>query len=608
MATPKRDDSTGGTGSLSDRALSDNRISAIPISRHELAVAVLVTLVGFGLRVAFPSRMAVEHFDEGVYASNLFFDASQGFRFPNQHLYAPPLLPWLIEWVFILFGPSNVGAMIPSIIAGSLTVPLMWWVGRRWFGPTAGLAAAILCATNDIHILFSRSALTDVLLCFWLLLAVYLFWEAITRNHLGWAIAAGVATSLAWWTKYSGWLPLAITSAGLALSWLLDRRTRAGWKRHLVCWLITAGVAALLWLPWLWSLQTRGGYSAVRDNHRGYLVGWNGWWESLSAHVSNGVQLEGSVTALGMILAFVLAWLGTYEQNDCRFTWNKVHSAKMWPGLTGLVVVMVSVLVVSISFFFRLVILVQWVGYLASRRPQPTVNNVARTAAVSIVSVCFLGLVIVTPLYTPYPRLALPWHTFTWLAMAYVLQNEKLINHEPRKATAAFGRTAVESLMIVVVLMVLAEWLVAAQISALQTLAGLKPRQQIQFVARDAVADVSRYESLAAKTGSDQMAFYVYGEPALVFQLRLAGVELVRPVEHLAFARVGEPLSPVPIFLLTGPHAERNPNFARQFEEGKSRLKLVKEYEYHPSDLVWRDERREFDAPPTFHVKLYRLE
>src|SRR5262245_51133797 len=128
----------------------------------ELALVVVVSLVGFGLRATMPGRMAVEHFDEGVYASNFFFSGDKGDeRYPNQYLYAPPLVPILIELTMVAFGASNFAACALSIIAGSLTVPLVWWVGRQWFGAASGLTAATLLALSDVHILFSRTALTD---------------------------------------------------------------------------------------------------------------------------------------------------------------------------------------------------------------------------------------------------------------------------------------------------------------------------------------------------------------------------------------------------------------------------------------------------------------
>jgi len=126
----------------------------------------LLLLISFALRLAVPSHMAVEHFDEGVYASNLAAGSDNGYRYPDRHLYAPPLLPALIEWSIVFFGSSHLAVMLANLVAGGLTIGLLWWVAGRWFGPAAAIAAATIACFSDVHILYSRTSLTDPLLCF----------------------------------------------------------------------------------------------------------------------------------------------------------------------------------------------------------------------------------------------------------------------------------------------------------------------------------------------------------------------------------------------------------------------------------------------------------
>ena len=123
--------------------------ASLPVTRFEMTVALALTLVGAAVRFAFPSAMAIEHFDEGVYASNLLFP-DQDYRYPDRHLYAPSLVPALIEWSIILFGDKGIAPMLPSLLFGTLTIPLIWWVGRQWFGPIPGLAAATLSALAQL--------------------------------------------------------------------------------------------------------------------------------------------------------------------------------------------------------------------------------------------------------------------------------------------------------------------------------------------------------------------------------------------------------------------------------------------------------------------------
>ena len=116
---------------IADPAHAATRARSLGSSAVEWRLVVALFLTGIALRAAWPSRLAVEHFDEGVYASNIFFSGEKGDeRYPDQHLYAPPLVPLLIEYAMLAPGPSNIAVMAVNIAAGSLTIPLVWWVGR----------------------------------------------------------------------------------------------------------------------------------------------------------------------------------------------------------------------------------------------------------------------------------------------------------------------------------------------------------------------------------------------------------------------------------------------------------------------------------------------
>src|SRR5690606_9319955 len=290
-----------------------------PVSAAEWSLVAMLLLTGLLLRSWQPSHMAVEHFDEGVYASNLF--SPEG-SYPYRHLYAPPLLPALLEWALILSGGAAGAVMAVNVLAGTLLVPSVWWVGRRWFGSVAGLSAAALACFSDVHILYSRTALTDGLLCLWLLWAVYWAWQAVVDGFPAAVLLAGLFASLAWWTKYNGWLALAISGAGTFASLLVDRstgfqpvpeagrpptqglKTRAAWSAPLR-WLAVVVVALGGWLPYLLSLADRGGYDAVAANHARYFVGLAGWWSGLLRQSANLQHIESWWSAVGQLAAVV---------------------------------------------------------------------------------------------------------------------------------------------------------------------------------------------------------------------------------------------------------------------------------------------------------------
>ncbi|MBS0262375.1 MAG: glycosyltransferase family 39 protein, partial [Planctomycetes bacterium] len=404
-----------------------------PIRRHEWILAFMLFALGLGLRAAWPDRLGVEHFDEGVYASNFYYTGEKGDEhYPNQHLYAPPLLPTLIEYLMVLVGPGNVAAVAIGITAGSLTILLVWWSVRQWIGPAAGLVASTLVALSDIHIAFSRTALTDVLLCLFLVAAVHGFWSAHTRSSWWRAVLAGGWTGLAWWTKYNGWLPAAIGLSGV-LAWRLFeiwnqprspatdpnrlRRAIRPIALSLLLWGTMVFVAALVWAPFWWSLQHRGGYAAVAANHRTYLVGFAGWSTSLVTQARKLSIFSGPLTGCSSLVALAVALLWQRFRTP-RFTWNALlrsNSLYLAVPVLGLLCVTEGG-AVMLSFLGVVGALVGVAVAVAVPPDTPTVPPSRRLAAWLLLAWVF-GLFLSVPLYTPYPRLLLPLLIATWIGV-----------------------------------------------------------------------------------------------------------------------------------------------------------------------------------------------
>lgn len=585
--------------------------------RIELACAVFITLVGFALRVAAPTRLAVEHFDEGVYSSNVFFSDrhNSGGHYPDQHLYAPPLVPLLIEMSMLVLGTASAVPMLVGIIAGSLTVPMIWWVGRRWFGATAGLATATLAALSDVHIFYSRSALTDVLLCLWLLLAVYFAGKALAGRRWAATILAGLFTGLAWWTKYNGWLPLAIGLAGIVAWRLFARQNNAGSSvpeagrlalsarslgRPLVVWLAIAVIAVLIWSPWLWMLEQegRGGYAAVAANHRGYIVGAAGWWQSFTLQARKLGGLEGIPTAVSLGAVLVVA-LFRLRLADRRFTWNVLARSDLAVfalPVAGLAFVAEGAGLILASLGAVGVVL----GVRRSIGSQPTGDlSPQRVLAGWLLAAWFLGLLLTIPFYTPYLRLTLPLLLASWLGFgilvdAVVGELAALADGQSNAAGSERGpaRTLVpiRVRVVVVAILVLAIVLAARERDPLERgVPGWAPRTSLAEQAPRILEDAARNASVELPAGLDRFAIYTYADPALLFNLRQLGCRYVNPVKDVAFARPGAPAPQLPSFVVIGPQAWRTPGFGEQMAPALPRLELVGKYWFAPSDLVLLD-------------------
>lgn len=95
--------------------------------------------------------------DEGITAwrmrmsfPDLLFHMNEG---TQGSLYYLALRAWCS-----VFGTSEAAMRLPSAICGILTIPIVERLGRRWFGPVAGGAAALLLAVNPFAIHYSQEA------------------------------------------------------------------------------------------------------------------------------------------------------------------------------------------------------------------------------------------------------------------------------------------------------------------------------------------------------------------------------------------------------------------------------------------------------------------
>jgi dolichyl-phosphate-mannose-protein mannosyltransferase len=605
------------------------------VNRSEWTAILLVTLVGICLRIAFPSHMAIEHFDEGVYASNVWFGEIDGFRYPFQHLYAPPLLPDSIEFCVLFFGPSGWGPMFVNLLAGGLTVLLVWWVGRCWFGPLAGIAVAVLCAFSDFHIVFSRTALTDPLSCFWILAAVYFVWNAHKQDDSRWALAAGLTTGLAWWTKYNGWLPLAIGISGVAAWQLFTPRKQRTIKKHILFAMGTVGVAALVWSPVWFGLQSQGGYTAVAENHRQYLVGSSGWWTSFSQQFASHCYLNGWLSCASVGLAFALPMflvvlkrasqadgnttnpITNSTQNirlDFCFITSSIAGVTLLIGLTAwcgasLIIGVLAAVGLILNLFFT-----------PSKSDSQKTTSDHRLAA-WLTAAWFCGLLLTTPLYRPYPRLGLPWLFSAWLGCgAFVEWVFQFRNSAPEKITPKVRRNLTISSAIFFTVGVTLLMTSFSRLNA-RGIPGWQQRDGMKVVAHQVMKKLTEEHRETPVANPPIVVLYIYGEPGLLYQLN--AVQSAHPKIQAVTAPVASlnfSASPtngnsrtVGIYLLVGPHAIRSSNFPKEWQEHQHRfVEVGKPFLYSASDLVLLNEySAEKIANPAGlslqHVKLFRL-
>ncbi len=546
----------------------------------------VICLIGVGLRFYRLDHLAIEHFDEGVYAANLYADIDD-YRYPQRHLYAPPLFPLLCE-LAIGIGGTPDSAIWVNLLFGSLMVPLVWAVARDYFGSVAAIVAATLCATSDYHIFFSRSALTDVSLGFWLLLAVWLAGRGMRSGNGLTLGGAAIAAALAWWTKYNGWLAVAIPLGGWGLLAMVSAAKQTGSLKArlagidleaLVRWGLFAVVAALLWSPVVYGLQSVGGYSVVAKNHAGYLVGIGGWWDGLCMHFAYHGWLTSAVGVGGLLVAGVLLMF--------------------LQGRRGMSLTVALSCLVPLSAFagsgasLGSVALFGVVGLFYRWYCSPQFDEHPSRLFEAMLVTWWGGLILSTPLYSPYARLSLPWLVSTWLLVGVLAS---MLSHMIIHLRMTVELSLVFVAGVCLISPALGLVMVAGRPETHFSLRefGHLPAWSDRTGQRKATGqiihelDMGRRDMRPSEVPGFDAAVYVIGEPALFCHLSEASQTsemnlVVKPGANLLVAAPGPPL---PTFIITGSHAS-----ATEVEAviAAGQMELIWEQRVLVSDLVALD-------------------
>lgn len=427
----------------------------------ESAAVAVFFLIGMLVRLQGLDREAVEHFDEGIYASVLWHDGAFGTPYPARDLYAPPLLPTMIDLSSLLPGMSHAAPFLPSAVLGLFTILALWSLARLWFGKAAGIFIAAVVAMSDFHILYSRMAMTDVPALLWIVGSVYFGTVAIQQKSVRFAILSGFVCGLAWWTKYTGWLPLAILVSGTVLWWSWVGRKQITATRTLTLLTVIVISAITTFLPWWWHLQSQGGYAAVSANHAGYMSGWSGWTNNLAQQLTFQFWLDGPFGAVSLGLGMAAAGVYRWVAAGCS-TWNTLAKSAgpqtsvvdaspkfmAWKILFRFLIAAIALTVIALRIWTPLMLSCLALGgfggmflwpvlrrlwlRLNARDLSPTSQgslpllpgDLSASATVDpALGLCltvtwFAGMLLMTPFYYPYSRLFFPLLASVWLAAA----------------------------------------------------------------------------------------------------------------------------------------------------------------------------------------------
>src|SRR5215472_2350018 len=212
--------------------------------RPPISSLLIVTILAAGALLFQLGRNRLDSWDEAIYAQSAKEMIQTGdWVTPhwNQRNFfqKPPLALWLTALLFKAFGISETTARLGSAIAGIGVVWLTVLLAQRLFDEFAAAFAGLAVLVAAPFFEFVRSGMMDVMLTFFLLLAVYAYIR--TKDDERWWLLVGCSSGLAVMTKGAAAAPVLVA---LAIAFVIDRQR---WRREV--WLGLA-VFCLVALPW----------------------------------------------------------------------------------------------------------------------------------------------------------------------------------------------------------------------------------------------------------------------------------------------------------------------------------------------------------------------
>ncbi|MCU1504551.1 MAG: glycosyl transferase family 39, partial [Ilumatobacteraceae bacterium] len=225
--------------------------SSSPSRRATGASLVTVALVALGLNTW---RLSLNGLGDQYYAAatramasswhNWFFVALDRGGFISVD--KPPVPLWISALSARLFGLSSWSILLPTALAGTAAVAVLWLVVRRAFGLVAATLAALVLAVSPVNVAVDRLNLPEAWLVLFLLAAVWAVQRALASTRaIRWLVLAGGFVGLAFNTKM---LAAYLVVPGLGMAVVLGART---WRERIGHGAVFGAAALLTSLPWI---------------------------------------------------------------------------------------------------------------------------------------------------------------------------------------------------------------------------------------------------------------------------------------------------------------------------------------------------------------------
>jgi len=222
-----------------------------PWSRWEALLCVVIVGLGLGLRLLaeanYSNELVGDPAEQAEFARHISFDPRHlSLPISAVLIRHPFLLQYLIKISFLLFGESALAARLPSLLAGALSIFLIFLLVRGPLGTIAASLAALLLSFSQFHIGWSRIVHQEIPMLALVILSVYLFWKALVTEKKWLVLLVGPSVGFAFLAKETAFFLLPVFFLYLALS-----PSKRFWLKRKEVYLSLALALGLV-APYLW--------------------------------------------------------------------------------------------------------------------------------------------------------------------------------------------------------------------------------------------------------------------------------------------------------------------------------------------------------------------
>ncbi len=291
--------------------LDTRKVMWSPVNREKIApkqgrwsfIAPLAVVAGaaalrlYGIKFGLPQNF---HPDEVPKVNAIMRMVASGTLNPEYFLHPSLLLycTYFMNTVFHWFGMQGdfrttafLAGRVVSFAAGTLSVLLLYFAGKRMYGRSAGLWASVLLAVFPLHVTCSRALKEDALLTFFVLWSMLMLLKAVQEDRRRYLLAAIFLAGCSASVKYSGILTVAMVCSA---PWLRSGSLRPDMHffKALCAGIIVAPLAFVLCSPYV-ILNSRVFLRDFGSEHhhmvRGHNTAVTAWSQYWMYHVKRSI-------------------------------------------------------------------------------------------------------------------------------------------------------------------------------------------------------------------------------------------------------------------------------------------------------------------------------